>query len=490
MKLGPTARYVFILRSREIQVGLQRSLQVFLGHPKSISITTSSSFGCKRNLSMTSTVNSNNHEERREGYGKALIGVCQMTATSVKSDNMKTVADLVASAKAKGSQMVFLPEACDYIGESKQQTIEFSETLDGNFMSYCRELAVKHGVWLSIGGFHLKGSTNGEDKIKNTHVVIDSEGSIRATYSKSHLFDLNLAGKVRLMESDYVIPGDKVGPPVRTPVGCVGLSICYDMRFPELSLALAQQGAEILTYPSAFTQVTGMAHWESVLRCRAIETQCYVVAAAQTGKHNAKRSSYGHAMVVDPWGAVIAQCSEGTGVCIAEIDLDYMRKLRLEMPVWQHRRTDLYGRVEALEAGPSTFSPDDQAHYQFGHVTVTSSQVFYRTALSFACVNIKPVLPGRTRLKQKDQFKYLGSLISSDGRNNSEVASRIAQAKTNFQKMKTVLTNKNISIRTRRRALECYIEPILMYGCEAWTISKQTQKKLEATEMWFLRRML
>ncbi|GFO13624.1 endonuclease-reverse transcriptase [Plakobranchus ocellatus] len=95
-----------------------------------------------------------------------------------------------------------------------------------------------------------------------------------------------------------------------------------------------------------------------------------------------------------------------------------------------------------------------------------------------------------TRLKQKDQFKYLGSLISSDGRNNSEVASRIAQAKTNFQKMKTVLTNKNISIRTRRRALECYIEPILMYGCEAWTISKQTQKKLEATEMWFLRRML
>ncbi|GFR97283.1 nitrilase and fragile histidine triad fusion protein NitFhit [Elysia marginata] len=167
------------------------------------------------------------------------------------------------------------------------------------------------------------------------------------------------------------------------------------MRFPELSLALAQQGADILTFPSAFTQITGMAHWESILRCRAIETQCYVVAAAQTGKHNDKRSSYGHTMVVDPWGAVVSQCSEGTGVCVAEIDLDYLAKRRREMPVWQHRRIDLYGRVEALTPSQgSSFSPDDLSQYQFGHVTVGSSQVFYRTALSFACVNIKPVLPG------------------------------------------------------------------------------------------------
>ncbi|KAH9504365.1 Nitrilase and fragile histidine triad fusion protein NitFhit [Bulinus truncatus] len=128
------------------------------------------------------------------------------------------------------------------------------------------------------------------------------------------------------------------------------------MRFPELSLALAHQGAQVITYPSAFTQTTGMAHWE----------------------------------VVDPWGAIIAQCSEGVGICLAEIDLDYVAKVRSEMPVWQHRRTDLYGRYSYSSVIP----PDDQPVYQFGHMTVRSSQVFYRTPLSMAFVNIKPVLPG------------------------------------------------------------------------------------------------
>lgn len=318
-----------------------------------------------------------------------------MTSTSVKSDNIKIISELVASAKARGSQMVFLPEACDYIGESKQQSVEYAETMDGNFITQCKQLALKHSVWLSLGGFHLKAEADGAEKTKNTHVIIDSDGNIRASYAKTHLFDLSLEGSVNLMESSYVKAGDKIVSPVPTPVGRVGLSICYDMRFPELALTLAQQGADVLTYPSAFTQVTGMAHWESILRCRAIETQCYVVAAAQTGKHNAKRSSYGHTMVIDPWGAVIAQCSEGTGVCVAEIDLDYLRKRRREMPVWQHRRPDLYGRVEAVgSSGSSSFSPDDSQGYEFGHVTVSASQVFYRTALTFACVNIKPVLPG------------------------------------------------------------------------------------------------
>ncbi|GFR86402.1 nitrilase and fragile histidine triad fusion protein NitFhit, partial [Elysia marginata] len=228
--------------------------------------------------------------------GKAVVGVCQMTSTSVKSENMKTIAELVASAKAKGSQMVFFPEACDYIGESRQQTLEYAEPIDGEFITQCKQLAVKHDVWLSLGGFHLKASVDGVEKTKNTHVIIDSKGDLRASYGKTHLFDLSLEGSVHLMESSYVQAGDTIVPPVPTPVGRVGLAICYDMRFPELSLALAQQGADILTFPSAFTQITGMAHWESILRCRAIETQCYVVAAAQTGRHNDKRSSYGHTM--------------------------------------------------------------------------------------------------------------------------------------------------------------------------------------------------
>ncbi|RUS82984.1 hypothetical protein EGW08_009269 [Elysia chlorotica] len=255
-----------------------------------------------QNLRMASTCStqiSNGHGKEGESGGrKAIIGVCQMTSTSVKSDNLRTIADLVASAKAKGSQMVFLPEACDYIGESKQQSVELAESMDGSFITQCRELAVKHAVWLSVGGFHLKAPVDRVDKTKNVHVIIDSAGNVQATYAKTHLFDLSLEGSVQLMESSYVVPGDRVVPPVATPVGRVGLAICYDMRFPELSLTLARQGAEILTFPSAFTQVTGTAHWESILRCRAIETQSYVVAAAQTGKHNAKRSSHGHTMVV------------------------------------------------------------------------------------------------------------------------------------------------------------------------------------------------
>ncbi|CAL1531037.1 unnamed protein product [Lymnaea stagnalis] len=339
--------------------------------------------------------NSSNNLKSADISKKTLVGVCQMNATSLKADNLQTILDLVSTASARGAQMVFLPEACDYIGESKNQSLECSEPLDGNFIHQLQKAAVRSKVWLSVGGYHQKGPDNEEKpKLINTHIIIDNEGKIRATYDKTHLFDLDIGGKIRLCESDYVIPGSKIVPPVDTPVGRIGLATCYDMRFPELSLALVQQGAQILTYPSAFTQTTGMAHWECLLRARAIETQCYVIAAAQTGKHNAKRSSYGHAMVVDPWGAVIAQCSEGAGVCLAEIDLDYVAKIRSEMPVWQHRRTDLYGRVISLDSDASTIPPDDDTTYQFGHVRIASSQVFYRTRLSIAFVNIKPVLPG------------------------------------------------------------------------------------------------
>ncbi|XP_059142934.1 nitrilase and fragile histidine triad fusion protein NitFhit-like isoform X2 [Physella acuta] len=318
-----------------------------------------------------------------------------MNSTSLKVDNLQTILDLVGTASARGAQMVFLPEACDYIGESKNQSIEYSETLDGNFIHQLQKAAIRNKVWLSVGGYHQKGAYSEEKpKLLNTHLIIDDGGKIVAIYDKTHLFDLDIAGKVRLCESDYVIPGSKIVAPVSTPVGRVGLATCYDVRFPELSLALVQQGAQIITYPSAFTQTTGMAHWESLLRARAIESQCYVVAAAQTGKHNSKRSSYGHAMVVDPWGAIVAQCSEGPGVCLAEIDLDYVDRVRSDMPVWQHRRTDLYGRVVALDTDGSTISPDDDPTYQFGHVRITSTQVFYRTRLSIAFVNIKPVLPG------------------------------------------------------------------------------------------------
>ncbi|PVD24417.1 hypothetical protein C0Q70_14899 [Pomacea canaliculata] len=322
-----------------------------------------------------------------------LVGVCQMTSTADKEANFAVCQALIHKAKKLGVQMLFFPEACDYIADSKSQTVEMAESLNGDIMKrYCRA-AQESGIWLSIGGFHQKGPDSDVKRIHNTHVLIDNEGTIRATYEKAHLFDLDLKGRVRLCESDYTVPGKKIVPPVMTPIGRVAMSTCYDVRFPELALVLTQQGADILTFPSAFTQATGMAHWEVLMRARAIENQCYVIAAAQTGRHNEKRVSYGHAMIVDPWGCVVAQCQEGTNVAVAEIDLGYRARIQQEMPVWQHRRFDLYSPVTALKCD-LTYDLDRQPEYQFGHVKISSSCVFSRSALSYAFVNIKPVVPG------------------------------------------------------------------------------------------------
>ncbi|NXL88432.1 NIT1 amidase, partial [Alectura lathami] len=171
-------------------------------------------------------------------------------------------------------------------------------------------------------------------------------GRMVAAYRKTHLCDVELEGRVAMRESSFTNPGTEIVPPVSTPAGKLGLSICYDLRFPEISLALRHAGAEILTYPSAFTFPTGSAHWEALLRARAIECQCYVVAAAQTGRNHESRVSYGHTLVADPWGTVVAQCGESPGLCYAEIDLEYLRRVRREIPVHSHRRPDLYGTVE------------------------------------------------------------------------------------------------------------------------------------------------
>ncbi|CAO3599080.1 unnamed protein product [Absidia cylindrospora] len=146
------------------------------------------------------------------------------------------------------------------------------------------------------------------------------------------------------MESDTTQAGSKAVSPIQSPVGSLGLQICYDLRFAELSLQQRRHGAQVLTFPSAFTVKTGMAHWETLLRARAIETQCYVMAAAQVGQHNAKRTSYGHAMIVDPWGTVLARCPDTAipSLAFANIDLDYLANIRLDMPVMNHRRNDIY----------------------------------------------------------------------------------------------------------------------------------------------------
>ncbi|KAL7631924.1 UNVERIFIED_CONTAM: hypothetical protein RMT77_017755 [Armadillidium vulgare] len=349
------------------------------------------------------------------------IAVAQMTATNNKIQNMKIVSELVSKAASKDAQMIFLPEACDYIGESREETISLAESLSGSTVtSYC-DLAKDSNIWISVGGIHIKEPT--DTKISNTHLIIDNEGNIKGKYEKTHLFDVHIPEQnVDLRESKYVEEGMHIHKPVSTPCGLVGLGICYDVRFPEFSIIQRQLGAQVLTFPSAFTVPTGLAHWHTLMKARAIDTQCFVVASAQTGRHNSKRSTFGHALIVDPWGTVIAEVSEGTNVAFAEIDLNYSEKLRKEMPVSNHRRKDLYSlAVKPTTADPMltdilTF-PEPYVIYPFGEVSVPGSCIFLRTTSSIAFVNKKPFTDGHVLVipqKPVAQFSQVNSREMSD----------------------------------------------------------------------------
>ena len=343
----------------------------------------------------------------RKGGFAAIV---QVTCTSDKVSNFNRIKSLIEQAVSNhNASVVFLPEAFDFIGESTSETLQLAEPIDGPLINQYRDLAKTLKVSLSLGGFHeaINNDTGTVSRIKNTHLIIDGDdGTIRAKYSKCHLFDVEIPERnLKLKESDYVIPGNDICKPVSTNIGRVGLGICYDLRFPELSLAMARNddsidhAADILTYPSAFTIPTGSAHWEVLLRARAIENQCYVIAAAQTGVHNKKRSSYGHSMIVDPWGSVIAQCSEGESVSSAYIDLEYLEKARKNMPVWSHRRNDIYGFVLQNEIQVPKLEIDGCQNnlalvdQKFGSFSIPKEEIVMVSRHSYATVNLKPVVP-------------------------------------------------------------------------------------------------
>uniref|UniRef100_A0A914CTR1 Nitrilase and fragile histidine triad fusion protein NitFhit n=1 Tax=Acrobeloides nanus TaxID=290746 RepID=A0A914CTR1_9BILA len=313
---------------------------------------------------------------------------------------------MIKRAKQRDCQMAFFPECFDYIGRNRDETIALGIEEDGQYINQFREVAREHRIWLSLGGFHNKDPSKNCLPF-NTYLVLDENGETRSRYDKLHLFNLDLPGRIRLMESEFSTAGTDLVLPVDTPIGKLGTAICYDVRFPELSLWQRYKGAQILSYPAAFTVNTGLAHWETLLRARAIETQCYVVAAAQTGKHNEKRSSYGHSMVVDPWGAVIAQCSETVDMCFAEISLDYLDEVRALQPVLDHRRSDLYSLI-ANERSESKES------VQFGPNTISSDTIFYRSGKSFAFVNLKPVKAGHVLVAPIREVKRLAELTDPE----------------------------------------------------------------------------
>jgi len=287
-------------------------------------------------------------ERVSDGGSSCVVGVAQLTSTTDIEKNFQEAERLLQVAKERSCAMVFFPETFAFLGESFHQSLKIAEPLDGPlFTRYC-DLAKKYSMWVSYGGFQERNPSD-PNKLFNTHVIVDSDGKIVSVYRKIHLFDVNYPQEFR--ESSFTEAGGEVVV-AESPAGQLGLSVCYDLRFPELYSALRLRGADVLLVPSAFTFRTGLAHWEPLLRARAIETQCYVIAAAQGGKHNDKRHSYGHAVIINPWGEVLVDCGGGElgpnsdgsvgRLGVAEVDAAILAGVRMKMPVCEHRRPDLY----------------------------------------------------------------------------------------------------------------------------------------------------
>ena len=262
-----------------------------------------------------------------------------MRATNDVEANFETCSTLASAAASQGCSILFLPECFAYIGIAGNDALAVMEPLDGPLMARYRQLAKDTGVWLSLGGFPETGPD--ADHRYNTHVLVNSDGDVCASYRKIHLFDVDIPNGPVLMESKTASPGDAIVA-ADSPIGRLGMTVCYDLRFPELYSRLRHEmGAQIMLVPSAFTKPTGEAHWEVLLRARAIETQSYVIAAAQAGVHSEKRESYGHAIIIDPWGKVLAKLEDpdnGIGIATADIDLGYLEDVRERIPVDKHRR--------------------------------------------------------------------------------------------------------------------------------------------------------
>jgi predicted amidohydrolase len=260
--------------------------------------------------------------------------VVQLTSGSDLGQNLDRAEHWIGRAAAAGAELIALPENFPYMRESEAAEHPAAQSLDGPIVQFLREQAKRHGVVLAGGT--LPESIPGDRRVYNTAPLIDADGSVRAIYRKIHLFDVELPDAT-LRESDGVAPGAELVV-AETHAGIVGLSVCYDVRFPELYRGLVERGARILLVPAAFTVPTGRDHWEVLLRARAIECQCFVLAAAQFGVHNRKRQSYGRSMIVHPWGTVLATVPDGEGFAVADLDFEELERIRATLPSLRHRR--------------------------------------------------------------------------------------------------------------------------------------------------------
>ena len=268
------------------------------------------------------------------------VAAIQMTSSHIVADNLAAAGDLLHEAKQAGADIACLPENFSFIGLRDADKLEVAEPDGaGAVQSFLSDTARQLKMWILGGTIVIRGDT--AQRVANSSLLIDAAGRRVARYDKIHLFDVTIPGRdEQYRESNHVTPGRE--PVIAdTPVGKLGLSVCYDMRFPELYRELVSKGAEWLAMPAAFTVPTGRAHWETLLRARAIENLCYVVAPAQTGTHTSGRETYGDSLIVDYWGQVVARLAKGAGVITAEIDLGKEAETRARFPVLDNRQLGL-----------------------------------------------------------------------------------------------------------------------------------------------------
>jgi len=272
------------------------------------------------------------------------VAAIQMTSGHVVEDNLAAAGRLLREAKELGADVACLPENFSFIGLKDADKLQVAEADGaGPIQEFLRNTARQLNLWILGGTTVIKGDS--ATRVANASLLIDSDGRRVARYDKIHLFDVAIPGRdEQYFESTHVTPGHKVVV-ADTPVGRLGLSVCYDIRFPELYRELVSQGAEWLAMPAAFTVPTGRAHWETLLRARAIENLCYVVAPAQSGIHTSGRETYGDTLIVDYWGQVLSRKPTGCGVITADIDLVKQAETRARFPALDNRRLGTRSRA-------------------------------------------------------------------------------------------------------------------------------------------------
>lgn len=263
------------------------------------------------------------------------VAAIQMASAPQYDANLLEAGRLIQSAKEQGAELIVLPENFPLMGMEESVKVQIREKFnDGPIQAFLSEQARKHKVWLVGGTIPIE--CDDPNKILAASIVYNAEGEVVARYDKIHLFDVDLENEESYKESETIASGSETVV-VDTPFGKLGLAICYDLRFPEMFRQLLDKGAEIIAIPSAFTATTGKAHWECLVRARAIENLCYVIASNQGGYHLNGRNTYGDSMVVDPWGNVLNRLSRGAGVVLATIDINQLKNTRRTFPCLDHR---------------------------------------------------------------------------------------------------------------------------------------------------------